>query len=51
LFLESNAAAADIDLAPGEIEQLDAAFPFDAAAGERYAPDMMRWLDTTPGSA
>jgi aryl-alcohol dehydrogenase-like predicted oxidoreductase len=49
--LESNAVAADVELAAGEIEQLDAAFPFDAAAGERYAPDMMRWIDMTPKSA
>jgi aryl-alcohol dehydrogenase-like predicted oxidoreductase len=45
-YLESNAAAADIELAASDVEQLDAAFPSTAASGDRYAPDMMRWLDT-----
>jgi aryl-alcohol dehydrogenase-like predicted oxidoreductase len=43
--LESNAAAADIELTATELQQLDAAFPPDAAAGDRYTPDLMRWID------
>jgi len=50
-YLESNAAAAEIELTSNEVDQLDAAFPTDAATGERYAPDMMRWLDKTPTPA
>ena len=50
-YLESNAAAADIELTRRDVEQLEAAFPLDAAAGERYAPDMMRWLDKTAARA
>jgi aryl-alcohol dehydrogenase-like predicted oxidoreductase len=50
-YLESNAAAADIELTGDEVNQIDAAFPTDAASGERYAPEMMRWLDTTPARA
>ncbi len=50
-YLESNAAAADIELTSREVNQLDAAFPADAATGERYAPEMMRWLDKTPARA
>ena len=44
-YLESNAAAADIELTAAEREQLDAAFPVDAATGERYPAAMMQWLD------
>jgi aryl-alcohol dehydrogenase-like predicted oxidoreductase len=47
-YLESNAAAVDIELTRHEVNQIDAAFPTDAAAGARYAPEMMRWLDKTP---
>ena len=36
--LEDNAAAADIVLTPEDIAAIDAIFPKDAAAGERYAP-------------
>jgi aryl-alcohol dehydrogenase-like predicted oxidoreductase len=50
-YLESNAAAADIELTGDEVNQIDAAFPTDAASGERYAPEMMRWLDKTPARA
>jgi aryl-alcohol dehydrogenase-like predicted oxidoreductase len=38
-YLEENAAAADIDLTPAEIERLEQAFPVGATAGDRY-PDM-----------
>ena len=47
-YLESNAAAAELELTRHEVNALDAAFPPDAARGERYAPDLMRWLDRTP---
>lgn len=46
-YLESNAAAVDIKLSPADLADLDAAFPPGAASGERYRPEMMRWLDST----
>jgi aryl-alcohol dehydrogenase-like predicted oxidoreductase len=36
--LEDNAAAADVVLTPEDLEAIEAVFPKDAAAGERYAP-------------
>lgn len=36
--LEDNAAAADITLTAEDVEAIEAVFPKDAAAGERYAP-------------
>ena len=47
-YLESNAAAVELELTDQDVSALDAAFPPDAASGERYSPDMMRWLDKTP---
>jgi aryl-alcohol dehydrogenase-like predicted oxidoreductase len=44
-YLESNAAAADIVLTASEVRELDDAFPPDAAAGDRYTPDLARWVD------
>jgi aryl-alcohol dehydrogenase-like predicted oxidoreductase len=38
-YLEENAAAAEIELTPPELERLERAFPAGAAAGDRY-PDM-----------
>jgi aryl-alcohol dehydrogenase-like predicted oxidoreductase len=38
-YLEENAAAANIELTPAEIERLERAFPLGATAGDRY-PDM-----------
>jgi aryl-alcohol dehydrogenase-like predicted oxidoreductase len=38
-YLEENAAAAEIELTPDELERLEQAFPAGAAAGDRY-PDM-----------
>ena len=38
-YLEENAEAADIELTDEEYERLEQAFPYGAAAGERY-PDM-----------
>ncbi|HUB28414.1 MAG TPA: aldo/keto reductase [Terracidiphilus sp.] len=40
-YLEENAAAGEISLAPDVLAMLQDAFPLDAAAGERYAPAMM----------
>ncbi|WP_296168130.1 aldo/keto reductase [uncultured Brevundimonas sp.] len=36
--LEDNAAAADIVLSPEDLARIEAVFPKDAAAGDRYAP-------------
>ncbi len=38
-YLEENAAAADVELTPAELERLEQAFPAGAAAGDRY-PNM-----------
>ena len=38
-YLEENAAAAEIELTPAELDRLEQAFPAGAAAGDRY-PDM-----------
>ncbi len=37
-FLEENAAAVDISLAPEVVDALGQVFPLDAAAGDRYTP-------------
>jgi len=42
--LEANAAAADIHLTADEVAALDAAFPVDAAAGDRYPAGAMKFL-------
>lgn len=44
-YLEENAAAADLTLAPELVAELTNIFPQDAAAGERYAPQMKALLD------
>ena len=44
-YLESNAAAASIVLTAQDVAQLDAAFPPDAAAGDRYNADLMKFVD------
>jgi aryl-alcohol dehydrogenase-like predicted oxidoreductase len=36
-YLEQNAAAAEIELTPDELERLEQAFPAGAAAGDRYS--------------
>jgi len=46
--LESNAAAAAVSLTPAQVASVDAAFPTNAAVGDRYAPDLMRWIDREP---
>ena len=40
-YLEENTAAADIELSPDDIAELDEVFPKDAAAGQRYPEHMM----------
>jgi aryl-alcohol dehydrogenase-like predicted oxidoreductase len=44
-YLEENAAAVELSLAPELVEELQAIFPPDAAAGERYAPQMKVLID------
>jgi aryl-alcohol dehydrogenase-like predicted oxidoreductase len=46
-YLEENVAAASVVLTPGDVAELDALFPPDAAYGDRYPDDMMRLLDRT----
>lgn len=46
-YLESNAAAADIALSADDMTRLESLFPFDAASGERYNPQMAQWVDRT----
>lgn len=43
-YLEENVGALDVRLDANDLASLDAAFPRDAAAGERYHPDGMRML-------
>jgi aryl-alcohol dehydrogenase-like predicted oxidoreductase len=44
-YLEENAAAVDFALAPELVLNLEAVFPPDAAAGDRYAPVMKALID------
>jgi len=44
-YLESNAAAVNIHLTEEDRRAIDRAFQPDAAAGDRYPPNMMRWVD------
>jgi aryl-alcohol dehydrogenase-like predicted oxidoreductase len=44
-YLESNAASVKIHLTEDDRRQLEQAFQPDAAAGDRYPPEMMRWVD------
>jgi aryl-alcohol dehydrogenase-like predicted oxidoreductase len=43
-YLEQNVAAADIELTPDELRQLDDLAPAGVAAGDRYPPEMMARL-------
>jgi aryl-alcohol dehydrogenase-like predicted oxidoreductase len=45
IYLESNAAAATIQLSESDLKTLDHAFQPDAAVGDRYPSEMMRWVD------
>jgi aryl-alcohol dehydrogenase-like predicted oxidoreductase len=40
-YLEENAGAVDVTLSAAELADIDAIFPPDAAAGDRYASNMM----------
>ena len=42
-YLEENAAAVELTLAPALVQELRETFPPDAAAGERY-PEQMKTL-------
>lgn len=44
--LENALAALDKPLSPADVQELDALFPPGAFAGERYAPEHMRHLDS-----
>ncbi|MFL6415350.1 MAG: aldo/keto reductase [Bryobacteraceae bacterium] len=44
-YLEENAAAADIQLTPEEIAELEAAVPADEIAGSRYTEASMKSID------
>ncbi len=41
--LESNLAAIDLPLTPGQLAHLDSTFAPDAIAGDRYTPEVARW--------
>jgi aryl-alcohol dehydrogenase-like predicted oxidoreductase len=44
-YLENNAAALKVQLTEDEVRALDQIFNREAAAGDRYPPEMMRWVD------
>jgi aryl-alcohol dehydrogenase-like predicted oxidoreductase len=44
-YIEENAAAVELSLAPGMVEELQKIFPPDAAAGDRYMASMMSVLN------
>jgi aryl-alcohol dehydrogenase-like predicted oxidoreductase len=44
-YLEENLAAASVALSASERSAVEAAFPFGAAVGERYAEGGMRTLE------
>ena len=44
-YLDENAGALAVKLTPAQLAALDTAFPFDAAAGERYPVNMMGALN------
>jgi aryl-alcohol dehydrogenase-like predicted oxidoreductase len=44
-YLKENAAAVDLQLEPGEIDELGRAFPPDAAEGARYPELVMKTID------
>ena len=44
-YLDENARAIDVNLTPAHLAALDAAFPPDAAAGDRYPAAMMGALN------
>jgi aryl-alcohol dehydrogenase-like predicted oxidoreductase len=44
-YLEENAAAAEINLTPNEVAELEAAVPENEIVGDRYAPANMKAID------
>ena len=44
-YLEENAAAVDVALSPAEVAEIDAIFPPDSAVGDRYATNMMGFVN------
>ena len=44
-YLESNAAALNLHLSDDDARALDEVFRPDTVAGDRYPPEMMRWVD------
>jgi aryl-alcohol dehydrogenase-like predicted oxidoreductase len=46
-YLESNAAAASLQLTDSDLQALNNAFQPNAAVGDRYPAEMMRWVDRT----
>jgi aryl-alcohol dehydrogenase-like predicted oxidoreductase len=44
-YLEENAEAEGVQLTPGELSRIDAAFPLGAAAGLRYPEQSLAALD------
>jgi len=44
-YLEQNAAAVDISLSPEVLDELQNAFPPDAAAGDRYVPAVKAYVN------
>jgi len=44
-YLEENAAAAEIELSPDDLAELDEVFPKNAAAGQRYPEHMMALIN------
>lgn len=45
LYLEENIAALDVILSEAEMAAIEAVFPFQAAAGDRYGEDSMRTVN------
>jgi aryl-alcohol dehydrogenase-like predicted oxidoreductase len=44
-YLEENAAAAEIELTPSEVAELEAAVPIDEVMGDRYAGAFLHSID------
>jgi aryl-alcohol dehydrogenase-like predicted oxidoreductase len=44
-YLEDNLGALEVELSPDDLSALDELFPPGAAAGERYAPEMMEMVN------
>jgi aryl-alcohol dehydrogenase-like predicted oxidoreductase len=44
-YLEENAKALDVSLTKKQLDDIEAVFPKGAAAGQRYSPEMMKFLN------